>query len=549
MYKQYFEKFCPQWIPARVVICIMMFTACWVSYMCRLQMAILAVPMIKTGADAKQSSGACIDSPSEDDRPKRWLVLDPLDDLSSSYDFEADFQNSSHSIVSRSTNETGGRLPAMKGNETLGERMSNVRLFTGEPFEWSAFTRGQLISAYGWGNVPGNLVGGLLAQKYGPRQSVFWSSLLAAIISLLTPLIAQIHWMALAASRVIIGFTGGITFPSCHTLVARWAPPTEKGRFVWTLQGGTFGSIFLFGIISSIAENINWEAGWYFPALVTIVWTGFWFLLTFDSPEEHPRISDAEKEYILSSQAGVVRKEKPSLKTTPIREILTSIPFLCLTLCHFGNVFLLFFYQSGMMLYQTKALGFKLTKGGVVSGLPWASRVIFSFFFGWAGDTIQKRKLMSVTTLRKSATIFSHLLPGLCLIIVGYLGCAFIWANVFLVLALGLNGAASISNLSNNQDLSPNYAGFLYGLMNTLGCLSGIIVPPVIEEVAGKWGNPIEKWRILFWIGAAVCICCMLIFIVGGSGKVQSWNEIKVDDSQQASEQGASQQSKQAAKT
>lgn len=59
-----------------------------------------------------------------------------------------------------------------------------------------------------------------------------------------------------------------------------------------------------------------------------------------------------------------------------------------------------------MMLYQTKALGFKLTKGGVVAGLPWASRVLFAFFFGWAGDVIKRKQWMTVTALRKSATIF-----------------------------------------------------------------------------------------------------------------------------------------------
>lgn len=61
-------------------------------------------------------------------------------------------------------------------------------------------------------------------------------------------------------------------------------------------------------------------------------------------------------------------------------------------------------------------------------------------------------------------------------------------ANIFLVLALGFNGAASISNLSNNQDLSPNFAGFMYGIMNTIGCTSGIIISPMVEEIAGKYG-------------------------------------------------------------
>jgi ACS family sodium-dependent inorganic phosphate cotransporter len=57
-----------------------------------------------------------------------------------------------------------------------------------------------------------------------------------------------------------------------------------------------------------------------------------------------------------------------------------------------------------------------------------------------------------------------------------------------LSLALGFNGAALISNLSNNQDLAPNFAGFLYGIMNTIGTTSGFIIPPMVEGIAGKYG-------------------------------------------------------------
>lgn len=103
-------------------------------------------------------------------------------------------------------------------------------------------------------------------------------------------------------------------------------------------------------------------------------------------------------------------------------------------------------------------------------------------------------------------------------------------ANIFLMLALGFNGAASISNLSNNQDLSPNFAGFLYGIMNTIGCTSGFIISPLVEEIAGKYGNPIERWQTLFWIGAGVCIVCMIVFLIGGSGNIQPWNEVRIEE-------------------
>lgn len=87
----------------------------------------------------------------------------------------------------------------------------SIHIYSGEPFEWTPFIRGQLISAYSWGNVPGNFLGGVLSQKYGPRNAVLWSSIVAAFVSLLTPIIAQISWTALAMSRVVIGITGGIS--------------------------------------------------------------------------------------------------------------------------------------------------------------------------------------------------------------------------------------------------------------------------------------------------------------------------------------------------
>lgn len=35
-------------------------------------------------------------------------------------------------------------------------------------------------------------------------------------------------------------------------------------------------------------------------------------------------------------------------------------------------------------------------------------------------------------------------------------------------------------------------------------------------------------------MGAGVCIFCMAVFIIGGSGKVQSWNELKPREDNEA---------------
>ncbi|XP_058791846.1 vesicular glutamate transporter 1-like isoform X2 [Phymastichus coffea] len=508
--------FVQRWIPVRAIICVMMFTACWTSYMCRLQMPILAVPMIREKAGEAGSANACQNSNgdggaagSNGDVRRIWQSTDVL----------------MHDIVDEQWSRRLRRQD--DADDHAHEKRTMTEWFTGNPFDWSPSLRGQLLAAYAYGNVPGNLIGGVLAIKFGPRQTILWTSVLAAVVSLVSPLLANVHWGFLMASRVIVGLTGGITFPACHTLVAKWAPPDEKSRFVWSLLGGTFGTIFTYPMIAALAEKINWESGWYVPSLLLLFWCFFWWLLAYDSPNEHPGITDEEKNYIISSQAGTVRAERPTLKETPLGAIFTSIPFISLIICHFGNLFLLFFYQNSMMLYLTKALGFQLTKGGLLASLPWFARMLFGFFFSWGGDIVKRKQIVSLTAFRKSAMIFSHLLPGVCLIIVGYVGCSFVLANTFLFLALGFNGAASISNLSNNQDLSPNFAGFLYGIMNTVGTTTGMIIPPMVEAIAGKHNNAIEQWQIVFWIGASVCIVSMIIYILGGSAQIQPWNEGK----------------------
>ncbi|XP_033218997.1 sialin-like isoform X1 [Belonocnema kinseyi] len=467
MYDNFCKKLIPKWIPTRGIICIMLFTACFTNYVCRLQMPILAISMINT-------------------------------------------------------TEVDGR-----------DVHRAFSFFSSEPFYWSSQIRGQLIAAYGYGNLVGNLLGGIMALQYGPRRAILWSSLVSAAICLMSPILAQAHYGALILSRIIVGLAGGVTFPACHSMVARWAPPNERSRFVWSLQGGSLGTIIAMPMVSSIAAYINWETGWYFPSLLMFVWIAAWALLAYDSPGEHPFITKEEKEYILTEQESTGKTRQHTLKETPVLAILTSFPFLCLIICHFGNLFILSFYQNSIMLYLTQALGFSVTNGGLMSALPPLGRMLFGFFFSFAGDTLKRKKLISLTALRKTASIFSHLVPGVFLILLGFVVTnqgdgQLLLANIFLTLAFSFNGAAVIVNLSNNQDLSPNYAGFLYGLMNTIGSTAGIIGPILVEAIAGS--HEIEQWQKVFCIGAGVCFLSMIIFILGGSGNVQKWNDNNVSE-------------------
>lgn len=76
--------------------------------------------------------------------------------------------------------------------------------------------------------------------------------------------------------------------------------------------------------------------------------------------------------------------------------------------------------------------------------------------------------------------------PAVCLVIMTYAGCDAITAIVMLILALTFNGAACQTSLQNHQDLAPNFAGSLYGIMNTFGSFPGFIIPPIIGALTNE---------------------------------------------------------------
>lgn len=66
----------------------------------------------------------------------------------------------------------------------------------------------------------------------------------------------------------------------------------------------TLGASFTLPVCGFIIANSSWEYVFYSTGLVGFVWSICWFLLVYDSPAVHPRISDEERFYI-ESKLGV----------------------------------------------------------------------------------------------------------------------------------------------------------------------------------------------------------------------------------------------------
>lgn len=81
-------------------------------------------------------------------------------------------------------------------------------------------------------------------------------------------------------------------------LIASWGLPKEKGMFVGALIGGTMGTFFAWTLCGFLIDAYGWEWGFYAFGLLAPFFALLWWILAYDSPDQHPRISPKEKKLL-----------------------------------------------------------------------------------------------------------------------------------------------------------------------------------------------------------------------------------------------------------
>ncbi|XP_029519462.2 sialin-like isoform X3 [Oncorhynchus nerka] len=339
---------------------------------------------------------------------------------------------------------------------------------------WDSLTQGLLLGAFFFGYLVTQIPGGYLAGHFGGSIFLGGGVLGTAALSLLTPLAAQLGPYWLFGLRALEGFGEGVTFPAMMAMWARWAPPLERSRLM-TLSGSgaNFGAFVALPLTGFICHSLGWPAVFYMFGGAGCIWAVFWFILVSDQPGTHPRISTREKDYIINSIGK-------------------------------GNAFL--------------------------SALPYLGGWAFSVISGVVADSLLEKELLSVTAVRKIFTITGLLLPAAFLVAVGYSGCSGVLAVTFLTLSSTAGGTSAAGVFINQIDIAPRYAGVLLGITNTFGTIPGVVAPIITGYLTKD--QSLAGWRSVFCLSAGISAVGAFIFTLFGSGEVQKWALVEVDQEQ-----------------
>ncbi|VVC33105.1 Major facilitator superfamily,Major facilitator superfamily domain [Cinara cedri] len=392
----------------------------------------------------------------------------------------------------------------------------------GMKFIWSEYEQNFILGSFYWGYVLTELPGGRLAEMIGARPVFGYSMLLASMVTLLTPMAAKMGFYFIIICRVILGFTLGVTWPAILPLAANWIPPNERSKFMANMMASTLGAAFTLPICGILISAWGWESVFYITGLIGIAWSVMWFNLIFETPAEHPRISEYERNYI---ETQIAKQSSPGTKPhkLPWKNILTSLPVWAIVITHGASVFGYFTIVNQLPTYMKYLLHYDIKANGLLSSLPYLGKFFMAFTAGIIADRILNAEKMTKTMTRKIFTAIGVFAPGLLMILQAYFGENAVWSVVIFTIALTLNGAVTGGYLGNGLDIAPNFSGTIFGMANTLSSFGGFLSSYIVGKLTNN-NQTFEQWRIVFWILAITYMCGALIFLIFGTAKTLSWN-------------------------
>jgi MFS family permease len=388
-------------------------------------------------------------------------------------------------------------------------------------FDWDSKITSMVLSSFYWMYVVSQVVGGVATQHFGTKAVFGWSQLATAIGSLCIPYAASTHWALLVFVRSVQGFASGLTWPAMYAIVAPWVPPVERSRFMSSFQGFSIGIGLTYPLCGFIISFFGWRPVFYTTGTIGVLWCIMWYYLAFDTPSEHPRISPSELEYIELNVSAEI-KEHQGMKV-PWKAIFTSLPAWSIGITTFGRIWVHYTFIMQGPAYMKNILNFDIQSNGIISGLPFLASYLSSVIFCYLADVLVKQKILNLTNVRKLMTASSQIIPGLLVVLVGYLGTEIVSVLIIWSIAVTMITASYAGAMANIVDLAPNLAGPVLAFAQTIHMSASFLSPMINGFILTDQKNLLQ-WQHCFLLSSIVAIVTYVMFQCYGTAEIQPWN-------------------------
>ncbi|KAJ3657250.1 hypothetical protein Zmor_016262 [Zophobas morio] len=395
---------------------------------------------------------------------------------------------------------------------------TNESLSNSERFFWTEKEKGHIIGAYFWGQLLMALPAGRLSEIYGTRLVLGSAMFLAGILTIIIPLVAHFSYYLLLLTRVGLGLALGAINPAIPPLAIRWTGPTGISKFLSHTRAVYLGGALTLPACGFLIANWGWRSVFYVTGGIALIWTYFWFLLVYNSPEQHPRISEEEKNVINAKLCTNFTR-----KTIPWSKILTSVPVHVLVIVCGSYLMTVNMAYNYLPYFMDTVLHFNIQENGLLGSLPYLASYGSAVGCCYIADKWFKTKTYPTLTIRR---FFMVVCLGGSVLVFGILcfwgDCSTVAVIVFVVW-FTCHGCSTPSISANTIDVAPAYGGTVSGLMYTFGSLLSYVETVVIGLITED-NHTLEQWRCVFGLLIGANLLGLLIFLLFGTTETQSWN-------------------------
>jgi MFS family permease len=359
-------------------------------------------------------------------------------------------------------------------------------------YEWNSLVQSIIKGSFYWWYVISQVVGGVATQYFGTKSVFGWSQLATAICSLCIPYASDIHYSAVIFLRSVQGFASGLTWPAMYAIVGYWIPPVERSRFMSSFQGFSIGIGLTYPLCGFIIAHWGWRLVFYTTGTIGVAWCIMWYFLAFNTPHEHPRITPEELEYIELNVSEDIKNGQGM--RVPWAKIFKSIPAWSIGITTFGRIWVHYAFIMGGPDYMQKILGFDIQQNGLLSGTPFLCSYLSSVVFCYIADVLVERDWMTLTNVRKLFTALSQIVPGVLILIVGFLSYNIVPVLVLWFVAVTFITAAYAGAMANIVDIAPNLAGPVLAFAQTIHMSASFLQPIVTGIIVTDAVSMITFW-------------------------------------------------------
>ncbi|MFD2726088.1 MFS transporter [Hyunsoonleella rubra] len=340
---------------------------------------------------------------------------------------------------------------------------------------------GWVLSAFALGYALFQVPGGALGDKYGVRKVMTWIMVLWSIFTSLTG--AAWNYISMLFFRFTFGAGEAGAFPNISRAAFSWIPTKERGLFQGiNFSGSRLGAAFALPLVAYLIDAWGWRNIFYFFGAIGIIFAVIFYWAFRNKPEDHPGLSDAEKEYIVNNRQQAVEKKGGNLS---IGTILGSNNVILAMIQYIGSNFIFFFMLTWLFPYIKAKYELGLVATGFYAMMPLLAGALGNWVSGFMVDSIYKTGKWKQSR-QIPATI------GFVLVVIGILSSLYMDTPLGAVLCLSVAIFGADMTLSPSwsfcMDIGEENSGKVSGMMNmagNIGAFTTALAFPYLREWTG----------------------------------------------------------------